>query len=34
MLARSLGTAADALGADLDARMARIRALFEQRFGS
>ena len=34
MLARSLGTPADALGADLDARMARVRALFEERFGA
>lgn len=34
MLARSLGTPADALGADLDARMARVRALFEERFGT
>jgi [glutamine synthetase] adenylyltransferase / [glutamine synthetase]-adenylyl-L-tyrosine phosphorylase len=34
MLARSLGTPADVLGADLDARMARVRALFEERFGT
>jgi glutamate-ammonia-ligase adenylyltransferase len=32
MLARSLGTSADALGADLDERMARVRALFDERF--
>ena len=29
MLARSLGTPADALAADLDARLARVRALFD-----
>jgi glutamate-ammonia-ligase adenylyltransferase len=32
LLARSLGTAPDALGADLDARLARIRAIFDARF--
>ena len=32
MLARSLGTTPDALAADLDARMARIRGVFEERF--
>jgi glutamate-ammonia-ligase adenylyltransferase len=32
MLARSLATSADALGADLDDRMARVRALFDERF--
>jgi len=34
MLARSLGTSPDALGADLDARMGRVRAIFEKRFGT
>jgi glutamate-ammonia-ligase adenylyltransferase len=34
MLARSLGTSPDALGADLDARMARVRSIFEDRFGT
>ena len=33
MLARSLGTTPDTLAADLDARMARIRAVFDERFG-
>src|SRR5215831_13498178 len=32
MLARSLGTTPDTLAADLDARMARIRAVFDERF--
>jgi len=32
MLARSLGTSPEALGADLDARMARVRAVFDERF--
>ena len=32
MLARSLGTTPDALAADLDAAMARIRAVFDERF--
>jgi glutamate-ammonia-ligase adenylyltransferase len=32
MLARSLGTSPDGLGADLDERMARVRALFDDRF--
>ena len=32
VLARSLGTTADALAADLDARMSRIRTIFEERF--
>ena len=32
VLARSLGTTADALAAELDERMARIRATFDERF--
>ena len=32
MLARSLGTSPEALGADLDARLARVRAVFDDRF--
>jgi len=32
MLARSLGTSPDALAADLDARLARVRELFDERF--
>jgi [glutamine synthetase] adenylyltransferase / [glutamine synthetase]-adenylyl-L-tyrosine phosphorylase len=32
MLARSLGTTPEALGADLDDRMSRIRAVFDDRF--
>ncbi|HEY7375450.1 MAG TPA: bifunctional [glutamate--ammonia ligase]-adenylyl-L-tyrosine phosphorylase/[glutamate--ammonia-ligase] adenylyltransferase [Polyangia bacterium] len=32
MLARSLGTTPDALAADLDARLARVRAVFDARF--
>ncbi|HWJ55116.1 MAG TPA: hypothetical protein VNR90_02845, partial [Vicinamibacterales bacterium] len=32
ILARSLGTTPDALGADLDARTARVRAIFDDRF--
>jgi hypothetical protein len=32
MLARSLGTTPDALARDLDERMARIRAVFDERF--
>jgi glutamate-ammonia-ligase adenylyltransferase len=32
MLARSLGTTPEALGAELDERMARVRAMFEDRF--
>jgi glutamate-ammonia-ligase adenylyltransferase len=32
MLARSLGTPPDALAADLDARLARVRAVFDDRF--
>jgi [glutamine synthetase] adenylyltransferase / [glutamine synthetase]-adenylyl-L-tyrosine phosphorylase len=32
MLARSLGTTPEALGADLDERMARVRAVFDERF--
>jgi glutamate-ammonia-ligase adenylyltransferase len=32
MLARSLGTTPDALARDLDERMARIRAIFDERF--
>jgi glutamate-ammonia-ligase adenylyltransferase len=33
MLARSLGTSPDALAADLDARLARVREIFHERFG-
>jgi glutamate-ammonia-ligase adenylyltransferase len=32
MLARSLGASPDALGADLDARMKRVRSIFDERF--
>ena len=32
MLARSLGTNPEALGADLDERMARVRTVFDERF--
>jgi [glutamine synthetase] adenylyltransferase / [glutamine synthetase]-adenylyl-L-tyrosine phosphorylase len=32
MLARSLGTSSDALAADLDERLARVRAVFDERF--
>jgi len=32
VLARSLGTTAEALAAELDDRMARIRATFDERF--
>ena len=32
MLARSLGTSPEALAADLDARLARVRAVFDDRF--
>jgi hypothetical protein len=32
-LARSLATTPEALGAELDAAMARVRAIFEARFG-
>ena len=32
MLARSLGTSPDALAADLDARLARVREIFDERF--
>jgi len=33
MLARSLGTSPDALAADLDTRLARVREIFDERFG-
>ena len=32
LLARSLGMAPDALGADLDQRLSRVRAVFDDRF--
>jgi hypothetical protein len=32
ILARSLSTTAEALGAELDERMARVRGLFDEKF--